>query len=264
MKKTLIALAVAASAAVSGSAMAWTSNGTGGSVELGGTLSPSTKVTPWSVYTGSAVTDLDGEVQNGMSTVMVSVNKTIPVLGIRTKEERMFAGAAGITPQIDYKGSINISEFATGVVPLTLELKDATNDSVIGSLEGSLTAAAIMSYSNSGQTDVNSYTGTRGVYATTAGHAFYGGLTNDRQQMVYGPNVWARLNSINSEFVAHFPKETPSAYTSEAFDKSGYTFNAAYGSGIEAGTSLTLKLNEPAASDAIIWKASLPVTVSYQ
>lgn len=32
MKKTLIALAVAASAAVSGSAMAWTANGSGNSV----------------------------------------------------------------------------------------------------------------------------------------------------------------------------------------------------------------------------------------
>ncbi|ENK8257946.1 hypothetical protein AB4C84_004676, partial [Escherichia coli] len=47
MKKTLIALAVAASAAVSGSAMAWTANGTGGSVDLGGTLTPVTKATPW-------------------------------------------------------------------------------------------------------------------------------------------------------------------------------------------------------------------------
>lgn len=37
MKKTLIALAVAASAVVSGSAMAWTGGGNGGSLELGGT-----------------------------------------------------------------------------------------------------------------------------------------------------------------------------------------------------------------------------------
>ena len=37
MKKTLIALAVATSAAVSGSAMAWTANGDGGSVSLSGT-----------------------------------------------------------------------------------------------------------------------------------------------------------------------------------------------------------------------------------
>ncbi|HEI3186174.1 TPA: hypothetical protein SI321_005057, partial [Escherichia coli] len=55
MKKTLIALAVAASAAVSGSAMAWTANGTGGSVELGGTLNPVEKVTPWEVKVGDDV-----------------------------------------------------------------------------------------------------------------------------------------------------------------------------------------------------------------
>ncbi|EKS5483992.1 hypothetical protein QB859_000368 [Escherichia coli] len=264
MKKTLIALAVAASAAVSGSAMAWTANGSGGSVELGGTLTSVTKATPWSVYTGSKVADLNGQVQKGQSTVSVSVNKTIPVLGIRVTEARMFAGAVGIAPQIDYRGSIDIEKFAGGVVPLHLELKDATNDSVIGSLEGRLTAAAIMSYSDSGSADINKVSGTRGVYATTAGHAFFGGLTTKVNQMVYGPDVWNRLNSINSEFVVNFPYANPSKYTSEPFDKTGYTFNAVYGSGIEAGTSLTLKLKQPAASGAITWKASLPVTVSYQ
>ena len=61
MKKTLIALAVAASAAVSGSAMAWTANGTGGSVDMGGTLIPEGKVTPWEVKVGDAVKGLDAE-----------------------------------------------------------------------------------------------------------------------------------------------------------------------------------------------------------
>ena len=67
MKKTLIALAVAASAVVSGSAMAagWEQNGTGGSVDLGGTLTPVEKATPWEVKVGDAVTGLDGQIQKG-------------------------------------------------------------------------------------------------------------------------------------------------------------------------------------------------------
>ncbi|EGJ4498914.1 hypothetical protein INB87_004741, partial [Escherichia coli] len=69
MKKTLIALAVAASAAVSGSAMAWTANGTGNSVELGGTLTPVEKVSPWEVKTGDAVTGLDAPIQKGQKIV---------------------------------------------------------------------------------------------------------------------------------------------------------------------------------------------------
>ncbi len=40
MKKTLIALAVAASAAVSGSAMAWSNGDFNGSVDIGGTVTP--------------------------------------------------------------------------------------------------------------------------------------------------------------------------------------------------------------------------------
>ncbi|EJN2318881.1 hypothetical protein NPL52_004738, partial [Escherichia coli] len=78
MKKTLIALAVAASAAVSGSAMAWTANGTGGSVDLGGTLTPVEKVTPWEVKVGDAVTGLDAQIQKGQKVVDVAVNKAIP------------------------------------------------------------------------------------------------------------------------------------------------------------------------------------------
>ena len=263
MKKTLIALAVAASAAVSGSAMAWTANGTGGSVDMGGTLTPEEVGTPWSVYTGPAVTDLDALVQKGQSTVNVSVSKTIPVLGIRVTEATMFQGGAGITPQIDYKGSIDIEKFATGVAPLTLELKSANDDSVIGSLTGSLTAAAIMSYSNSSSTDINKITGSRGVYASTAGHAFYGGLSVKNNQLVSGGTTWDRMASIIPDVVDHFPRLTPSQYASQAFDSTSSTFNAAYASGIEAGTSLVLSLNEPVESDAITWKASLPVTVTY-
>ncbi|HCZ4708621.1 TPA: hypothetical protein O3H02_004287 [Salmonella enterica subsp. enterica serovar Saintpaul str. CFSAN004144] len=264
MKKTLIALAVTASAAVSCSAMAWTTNGAGGSVELSGTLTPVTKATPWSVYTGSAVTDLSAQLSKGQSEVDFMVKKTIPILGIRTTDARMFAGGPGITPQIDYRGSIDINKFKVGTVPLHLELKNATDDSVIGTLEGRLTAAALLGYSNTGDTNINNATGTRGVYATTAGRAFFGGLTNDRQQMVAGQEVWNLLNKINPEFVVNFPKAAPSEYTSESFDKPGYAFYAAYGSGIEAGTSLKIKLNQPAGNDAINWKASLPVTVYYQ
>lgn len=46
MKKTLIALAVATSAAVSCSAMAWTTNGTGGTVDFGGHLAQLIKILP--------------------------------------------------------------------------------------------------------------------------------------------------------------------------------------------------------------------------
>ncbi|MBJ4431454.1 hypothetical protein JGE53_19990 [Salmonella enterica subsp. enterica serovar Give] len=103
MKKTLIALAVAASAVVSGSAMAWTQTGTGGSLELGGTLTPQDKVTPWEVAVGAANTNLNTDIAKGERIVDIPVNKPIPVLGIRTISTTPFKGVNGISPQIDCK-----------------------------------------------------------------------------------------------------------------------------------------------------------------
>lgn len=111
MKKTLIALAVAASAAVSGSAMAWTANGTGNSVDLGGTLTPVEKVTPWEVKTGAAVTGLDAQVTQGQTMVDVAVKKAIPVLGIRTQEVgKSFPAQAGINPAITIRTQLILAE----------------------------------------------------------------------------------------------------------------------------------------------------------
>ncbi|ECB6686849.1 hypothetical protein E0V17_24080, partial [Salmonella enterica subsp. enterica serovar Poona] len=84
MKKTLIALAVAASAVVSGSAMAWTVNGGGGSVEIGGSLTPVTKSTPWETAVGAAVTNLNGQVQKNDTKLEISVPNTLPILAIRS------------------------------------------------------------------------------------------------------------------------------------------------------------------------------------
>ncbi|ENM7303529.1 hypothetical protein AB8N91_004958, partial [Escherichia coli] len=75
MKKTLIALAVATSAVVSGSAMAWTAGGNGGSVEIGGTLTPETVVLPWEVKTGSNIADLNAKIKKGQSEVDIVASK---------------------------------------------------------------------------------------------------------------------------------------------------------------------------------------------
>lgn len=124
MKKTLIALAVAASAAVSGSAMAWTANGTGGSVDLGGTLTPIEKVTPWEAKVGDAVTGLDAQIHKGDTKVDIPVKTAISVLGIRTAQKAAFQGQAGIAPQIDFKGAVAYEKFSGSVTDLTLSVTD--------------------------------------------------------------------------------------------------------------------------------------------
>ncbi|MBB8471742.1 hypothetical protein HEK73_025585 [Escherichia coli] len=254
MKKTLIALAVAASAAVSGSAMAWTANGTGGSVDLGGTLTPADVITPWEVKVGAAVNGLDADIRKGDTKVDIPVKSTIPVLGIRTVEAKAFAGGPGLAPQISYGGAVNIDGFKASVAPLTLEVKDA-NDAKIGSLTTDMFAQARTSMKGE-------WNGKFWNYASKAGHGFFGGVPKSADQV---------LNSDRSELMP----EAGQNYVSQGVEDKGVnyvsfkgsksTHSAYYFSVIEKGKSVKITLDQAASDDAPIqWKASLPVTVSYQ
>lgn len=259
MKKTLIALAVAASAAVSGSAMAWDPSGTGGSVELGGTLTPQTKVTPWEIKTGAAVTNLNGFVQKGQQNVDVAVKTGIPVLGIRTQQREAFNGRSGVAPQIDFKGAINTGNFSGSVTTLTLDVKNAQAQK-IGRLQAPLFAGAEYSFKGYGKA------GKLYMSGNNAGDAFYGGLGRNGQTI--GSNVQARVSALDSQYIANYNEQGASfdghAPTTNDFSDSNYSFSAYYGAGIEANSKIKIALDTPAAADAIVWKASLPVTVSYQ
>ena len=255
MKKTLIALALAATA-VSGSAMAWTSSGTGGSMEFSGTLTPVENVTPWEVLVGAAVSNLNAEIKTGSKIASIPVKTAVPVLGIRTALSQAFQGTTGITPQIDYKGAIDTSAFAGGVTTLTLEVKNAS-DAKIGVLTAPLSAAAVTS-------TPTQYT----LYANTAGRAFGGGLSTTNAGAAQSVSAAkALINSINPDFMANYVtqggSESSSPVTWDFANDSG-RYSGAYGAGIVAGATAKLTLDNPAASDAIAWKASLPITVSYQ
>ncbi|GCU67651.1 K88 fimbrial protein AD [Escherichia coli] len=92
MKKTLIALTVAVSAVVSGSAMAglqgWSEGTTGGTVNVGGTITVDN--TPvWLVTTGSGFSGFsnkDTDLTDGNKRLTVNAPEAIPVLAIRSKE----------------------------------------------------------------------------------------------------------------------------------------------------------------------------------
>lgn len=261
MKKTLIALAVAASAVVSGSAMAagWEQNGTGTSVELGGTLTPVEKVTPWEVKTGDAVTGLDALIQKGQKVVDISVTQAIPVLGIRSIESKAFLGASDITPQIDYDGALNVDSFSNGRAPLTLEVRNGNNEK-IGNLTTVMASGAEMSWlSRNGDGR-----GKFALFAVNSGDAFFGGL--GKSDSGIGKNSWGIANAISPEFVAHYVDQDAGATSpqKDRFDKTDTYYSGFYGSGIEAGQTIKITLDKTVTGDTQIqWKASLPVTVSY-
>ncbi|EFB9440436.1 hypothetical protein E4288_20810 [Escherichia coli] len=256
MKKTLIALAVAASAAVSGSAMAWTANGNGSSVELGGTLTPTDVITPWEVKTGAAVTGLDAQIQKGQKVVNITVNKAIPVLGIRTVEKTAFQGQPGIAPQIDYQGAINIDEFKSNVATLTIDVKSSVDSGKIGTLSAPLLAVA--EYSVNGPKAHHRYN----VIANTEGQAFFGGLPKDSSASGY---EWD-ASDLDPEFNVNYDTQGVqwAGYGANTFASTEHTYSGYYGSGIKSGQTIKIKLDQAASGDAPIqWKASLPVTVTY-
>ncbi|MBA7901165.1 hypothetical protein NVV43_22825 [Escherichia marmotae] len=258
MKKTLIALAVAASAVVSGSAMAagWEQNGTGGSVDLGGTLTPVTKATPWEVKVGDAVTGLDAQIQKGQKEVSISVKNAIPVLGIRNADENGFKGQMGIKPQIDYKGAVNIDGFKNGVTTVSMEVRGESGDK-IGSLEAPFSAAAVASWGGE-------YTGSHAVYASESNTGFYGGLGKNTPA-IRGDGSVELITALSSEFIEKWKQQGKWLDKgNELFEGLTSTYFSAYGSGIEKGQTIKITLDQAASGDAPIkWNAALPVTVTY-
>ncbi|EKS5501001.1 hypothetical protein QB863_003995 [Escherichia coli] len=263
MKKTLIALAVAASAAVSGSAMAWTANGTGGNVDLGGTLTPADFVTPWEVKVGDAVMGLNAPIKKGHTTAEISLSSAIPVLGIRTQSSDVFTAQTGITPQINYQNTVNVDGFNNGETTLTLDVTDSAKNK-IGSMTASFSAAAIVSVTNLSSKGVS----WDSAYASASGKAFFGGVGKAGSGVLNYDAAYSLINGLSPEFLANFNKHGVSSAGSEKyeydFSSSKYNYSAAYGSGIKSGQTITITLDNAATgNDAIEWKASLPVTVTY-
>lgn len=265
MKKTTLALAVVAFSAVSSSAMAWTQSGTGGNpVEFQGTLTPEIS-TPWEVKVGQSVSDLNGVVEIGKSETDIFLNKSIPVLGIRvadanTKEFLGQLPGSGIVPQVSFDNKVNLSSFSYGVATLNL---DVTNDSgvKIGSLAAPFTVAAESTWY-----DKNAQRGGRtSLYATQPGDAFYGGLGSKSSAVVQQPLSVAQ--QLDPEFVANYTSFGINDYqnsNTQNFGNPSIVYSAFYGAGLKSGDSLKIILDSPATSDEIQWKATLPVTISYQ
>ena len=268
MKKTLMALAVAASAVVSGSAMAagWEQNGTGGSVDLGGTLTPVEKVTPWEVKVGDTVTDLNAQIQKGQKEVSISVNKPIPVLGIRTASNIAFIGQPGISPNIDFSGAIDTNAFNNGKTNLTLSISDKDSGNDIGEMETKLTAGAGYSWSDPNNYGQGEYFSLGGINQTH--ELFNGDLSRTVSGAMNGLVVDSIANAIFPGVKDKFDYQgipvQEKVYWTGVLDVDS-KHSAYYFSGINSDDVIKLTLKQAAQGDSQInWKASLPITVSYQ
>lgn len=259
MKKTLIALVVVAtSAAISGPAMAWTANGTGGSVDMGGTLIPKGKGAPWEVKVGDAVKGLDAEIEKGQKTVEISLKSAIPLLGIRTQTSEVFHGQEGITPRISYGSAIDVNSFKEGMVPLTLEVKDSKG-AKIGKAESSVLAAAMVSHRDNWIHIIAS------LYSISRGGAFFGGIGTSESGAHPSPLDVAK--KVFPEASEHFNTQEitdPVDKIETVFSDNDANFSAFYASGIPESSKIKITLDEGVDADTSVqWNASLPITVFY-
>ncbi|EHS5725018.1 hypothetical protein KV860_004463 [Escherichia coli] len=267
MKKTLIALAVAASAAVSGSAMAadWVRNGTNGSVDLGGTLSVASNMTPWEVTLGDATTELNAPIKEGQTSVEFSLNKPTAVLGIRNASTAGFSGQAsgsGITPNISYGNAVDLDHFNGSVTTIALDVTDGNDTSrKIGTMTADFMAVAVSGY----QWDTGRW-GQQMLTANNESHAFFGGVPkkSDGQVADIISKVEVAFNGLRDHY--QVPSNTQWYGASpELLNVTTSKYWSFYGSAISNEKPIKLKLDAPAGGNAdISWKASLPITVSYQ
>ncbi|EHE5996044.1 fimbrial protein [Salmonella enterica] len=263
MKKTLIALTVAASAAASGSAMAWTQGGVNGGVDIGGSLTPEVKVIPWEVQIGAAVNDLVGKIKEGSVNANVPVNTTIPVLGIRTVSNSGFVGDEGLNPQINYGDAVDFSASVNGVAPVTLKMKNTADNSEIGKLTTSMNVIAQMAVV---PVDGSTKASNSNVWAAEPGSLFNGGVgassdaisqsASASDAVTLFPGVTDKFNTFGGDFIGGWGNSFVNSTT--------HVYSGFYASGIKAGNDIKLTLNAPASTDEIKWTAQLPVTVSYQ
>lgn len=259
MKTIVIALA----AVVSSSAMAWTPNSTGGTVEFSGTLTPVNLITPWAVKTGT-LANLSVDVKKGLTSAVIKAPAGALVLGIRAVDASgIITSDGGNLPQIDFGGKLDLANAVAGKAPLVVDVMDATGANKIGSLQTQVLMNAGMSVDLPGYTPV-----TQSLFAGTAGTAaFFGGLPTSADKASVGAAGRAKITAIDPEVTAYFKvTATDNAQAAEHDLANGVTWNmnAYYGAGIEQNDDITLTLDTPVAGDTPIqWKASLPVSVSY-
>ncbi|ENO9490670.1 hypothetical protein ACCO07_004745 [Escherichia coli] len=254
MKKTIIAIAIAAGATLSTSAFAleWQPGTANGEVGFGGTITPNVVQSPWKVKLGSGVNNLDSQVDSGVDSVSMNMPTDALILGIRS--DGFFQGGPNLAPKIDYSGHMG-NDFQNGKVSLTLDVTDDAGQS-IGTLTTKMTTAAM------GASKTPSAEGHYFMWADGANSAYAGGLA-DSVDKAMGDSV-AFAQRIDSTITENW--ERPGRYLGgfpSRFHDTTAQYNSYYVSALESSETVSIQLKNPLTS-AVTWKASLPITVTYQ
>lgn len=265
MKKTLIALAVAASAVVSGSAVAWNPGGSGGTLNLGGELDIAGEKLPWDVAVGAGVKDLNAMLEKGAKSATIALKGDIPVLGLRLKGDT-FYGKQGLSPNIDYGTAINVDKISNGVVDTRLDVKSEHGD-VIGTMTVPLwIAAESMDITVTQGRAGESISGLDRVmpFANTKGDLFYGGVAKNAKGVWNDKTAHDFMKRVFSDIDAHwqdFERDLSTPHVVKPVENN-HKYNGMYASAFPSGKNIVIKLNSPLQTSTV-WQASMPITISY-
>ncbi|HCP1771240.1 TPA: fimbrial protein [Escherichia coli] len=285
MKKTLIALAVAASA-VSGMAHAWTNGDFNGSIDIGGSITADDYRQKWSWAVGSdingfsnALTDLT---ENGTKlTITVSGDK--PILLGKTNEafSTPVAGGVGAIPHIaftDYEGTtVELTnpegETNKGLAYLVLSMKNADGTKV-GSVKVNTSYAGVAGIGGTAGSDGK----LRSLYAgVNPGRIFMGGLPVNvanselkdgslaaSRTGLFGSlsenDMLGQIQKVNANITSLISQ--PGSNTENMRYTDGTVVSAAYALGIANGQTIEATFDQ-AVTKSTQWSAPLNVAVTY-
>lgn len=246
--------------------LAWTEGGTGGDVDLGGTIDPTGPVNPWEVQLGSGVTGINMVLPEGGKLVSYRLKSNIPVLGIRatTGIDGSFGGetVGGIAPQISYSGFVAGGRFDKGRVPVELTVTRVQDGKAFGWLRLNLLAGAEVS-----QVERDTRVGRRySVYASQAGEAFFGGIARTPDEAM--DNALQTIGDAFGPYVSRYnPQGMPGAAglkQAVEFRNSKMQYSGFYGAGMISGDEIVMRVDEGYQQSTVeYWKARLVVTIKY-
>ena len=280
MKKTLIALAVAASAAVSGAAMAalggFDAGNVSNTVDFSGSITPSEN-NKWVWAVGQGYGNFSHKTydltDNGRK-LTITASENMPLLVGKVTEA--FKGGPGLSPQIafsDSTGSIKLvwaADNAEGTMTLTVH---DTNQQEIGTMTLNVRAIAPTAWAKSdASTGVTmhymsnysySFAGSTGVFATNPNFAAVSEIIN-----AFGAPTLQELTDQVKAYpgLGNIPDESADvvALSHDNFGSDDWIYASAYALGIPDGNKLELNFNSPVNTGAETnWKASLTMQISY-
>lgn len=281
MKKTLIALAVAASA-VSGMAHAWTNGDFNGSVDIGGSITADDERQKWLWAVGSDINGFNNSLKNmteNKTKLTITVNSNKPILLGKTNEafSTPVAGGMGAIPQIAFTGydgtPVELKNpdgvRDKGLAYMVLPMKNEKGDKL-----GSVTVNA--SYAGAVMVGKPGSVSLRSLYAGSNNVIFYGGLPFNvpGSEFLKGDSAASRTELFGSLSASGMLKQLQGVYPNittydiqnNANENMQYTdgtvVSAAYALGIADGQTIELTFDK-AVTASTKWSAPLNVAVTY-